>query len=211
MRYLFEGSVLYITSRSPFARRVRIALLENGISYTEKTCDVFNPTADLFLMNPLGRVPVIKLSDDSILIDSNLILQVFYQSKESRYEQVSVRGQLEILRWSAIFVGLCEKVVEYYLNTLLPDNQRSSETAAELFEIAERCLKVAEKRLQERKSKFFLNEVFTQADIDLGVCLNYLDLRYPVLQWQERFRDISDYYMQLSQRQSFILTAPPLA
>ena len=55
----FQDSVLYISARSPFARRVRLALLENKIRFSEKVFDVFNPLPELITVNPLARVPAL--------------------------------------------------------------------------------------------------------------------------------------------------------
>ncbi len=76
----FNKSELFISLRSPFARRVRLALLENQISYKEIVCDVFKPTAELIAVNPLIRVPVLRLHSGDVLIDSNLILQALYET-----------------------------------------------------------------------------------------------------------------------------------
>lgn len=76
----FNQSELFISLRSPFARRVRLALLENQISYKEIVCDVFKPSAELIAVNPLIRVPVLRLQSGAVLIDSNLILQALYET-----------------------------------------------------------------------------------------------------------------------------------
>lgn len=76
----FNDCTLYISARSPFARRVKLALLENKITFEQKILNVFEPQPELTSLNPLSRVPVVKLKDGQVLIDSNLILQEFYLS-----------------------------------------------------------------------------------------------------------------------------------
>ena len=50
----FHDSTLFISLRSPFARRVRLAFIEHGVRYHEVVEDVFKPSAVLIEANP-GR------------------------------------------------------------------------------------------------------------------------------------------------------------
>ncbi|NBW81818.1 glutathione S-transferase family protein [bacterium] len=68
---------LYGTPRSPFARRVRLALLKSGITFEwiELSLGELFPLSDRLLkMNPLGLVPVLELDDGIYLLDSSEIL-----------------------------------------------------------------------------------------------------------------------------------------
>src|SRR5688572_17224298 len=102
----FRGGELFYSLRSPFARRVRLAFLESGCPFEEKVCDVFKPTAELLAVNPLGRVPVLRLKSGPILIDSTLILQAFYQAFETPLRPRTDSDQLEIFHWAALSIGL---------------------------------------------------------------------------------------------------------
>lgn len=206
----FDGSTLIISARSPFARRVRLALREHGIRYEEKVEDVFHPTATLTDANPLARVPVVRLRSGLTLADSNLILQAFYDSfgGGSPFLPTDLGDRFEALSWSAQAYGLCEKVVEYFLETLRPEDRRDPEVLAEYRSIVERLLPQAEKRLAGRPS--FFGSGLTQADLDWGTALAYMTLR-DSSEWRERFPALAAYLDSLDARESFIATRPPKA
>src|SRR5437870_3915318 len=110
-KYDFDQSTLFCSLRSPFARRVRICFLENGVKFEEKMLNIFQAQPELTAINPLTRVPTVLLKNGEVLIDSSQILQVFYEAcPESPFAPQGV-DKLLFSRWSAIAVGLCEKSV----------------------------------------------------------------------------------------------------
>ena len=60
---------LYLSLRSPFARRIRLALEELGVPYDVETVDVFNLPPAYDAINPLRRVPVLKTPEGTLIID----------------------------------------------------------------------------------------------------------------------------------------------
>jgi glutathione S-transferase len=72
---------LIATPRSPFARRIRLALAFRGIAHEVRMTDVFNPSVELLSANPLALVPA--LFDPSIqewVPDSDTILDILDES-----------------------------------------------------------------------------------------------------------------------------------
>ena len=49
------------------------------------------------------------------------------------------------------------------------------------------------------------------ADIAVGCALGYLDFRFPHIAWRDDHPNLGKLFDKLSQRQSFIDTAPPKA
>lgn len=71
---------LFFSARSPFARRVRIAIQRLGVSVTLREVDLFKILPpDFVSVGPLGRVPVLKIEGISekpiTLYESEVILQ----------------------------------------------------------------------------------------------------------------------------------------
>ena len=202
----FDHSTLYISKRSPFARRVRIAFLEHQIPFTEKVFDVFQPTQDLFSVNPLGRVPALVLPSGQVLIDSHLILFSFYENQKSSLRPHSAVDVLEFYRWQALAVGLAEKVVEYFLETLKDSEKQDPTLKEDLEQISGRILEALEKRLQSG-APYCATASLTQADFDLGIALTYLSFRYSA-DWKLRFPLSAKYLECLEKRPSFEATLP---
>ena len=66
---------LYLNATSPYARLVRIVLLEKGLmdAVTLKWCDPWADDADLLKANPAGRIPALVTEDGTTLSESMLI------------------------------------------------------------------------------------------------------------------------------------------
>lgn len=208
MSSYFDGSTLLISARSPFARRVRVAFQEHGVSYQEKVFDVFQPSAELWNVNPLARVPALVFKTGESIVDSNLILQAFYENGSSPFMPQDRAKRWEVLRYSGIAVGLFEKTIEYFLEGLRPADRRDSELIAEVESACVRTLSSFEKVL---KGKDFLVENGgqpTQADFDFAIALDYLTLRHP-LSWKEKYPHCRAHWERLSSRNSFKKTVPP--
>ena len=67
---------LFYGAASPFARIVRVALLETGLDANVHKQEVTlrDPASALLPYNPVGRVPTLELDDGTILTESLLIL-----------------------------------------------------------------------------------------------------------------------------------------
>lgn len=205
----FQDSTLFMSPRSPFARRVRIAFYENGIGFQERVFDVFQPSPELFKANPLGRVPALILKDGQVLIDSSLILQAFYETRESPFMPGDLTRRHKIYHAQSIAQGICEKAVEYYLEKLRPENAQDSENLAEIDAILIRALGRFEETLASSPDGYLVENGGepTQADFDLGTALAYLKLRYP-LKWEENHPHAAGLLARLNKRPSFQKTVP---
>ena len=209
---LFQDSTLMISSRSPFARRVRICLQEHSIRHTERVEDVFKPTAELLEANPLGRVPVLVLRDGTRMADSNVILHTFYDraGMGSSFLPASLNQRLVVLSWMGLATGFCDKIVEYFLETLRPAPSRSSEVLAEFHDIRDRTLGRLEAHFSGPGEGTIVPKLLTQADFDWGAALAYLNLRWSE-KWQKQFPSCAAFLERMESRESFQKTRPPAA
>src|SRR5258708_300635 len=69
---------LFMSLRSPFARRVRLALARLDIEHEEEIVDVFNPPAHFLAANPLGLVPTLVGQGGFLVSDSSMILELVH-------------------------------------------------------------------------------------------------------------------------------------
>ncbi|ETX29391.1 glutathione S-transferase family protein [Roseivivax isoporae] len=68
---------LFVNTTSPFARLVRLAVMEKGLSPRVRT-EIVDPWADppaLLAANPTGRVPVLVTADGHAIAETQLILR----------------------------------------------------------------------------------------------------------------------------------------
>lgn len=197
-----HGSTLMISARSPFARRVRVALIEAGVNFDEMLVDVFKPTEELRRANPLGRVPALKTPAGEWVIDSNQILELLYRH-HSPPQTPEAQAPL-LARLSGLAVGVCEKTVERYLESLRPVAHQDAEVLAEFESARDGALTALEATLA---GGFSFPRC--QAEIDWGCALGYLDLR-DSRTWRGRFKKSAAFADEVLARRAFARTAPPL-
>ncbi len=58
---------------SPFVRKVMVACEEKGLSYEDKVLIPFPKTPEFIAMNPLGKIPILEISDGRFISDSSVI------------------------------------------------------------------------------------------------------------------------------------------
>ena len=201
----FNGSTLYFSLRSPFARRVRVAFIESGIQFNEEVRDVWKPNPDLTAINPLHRVPTLKLSSGDVLTESSMILDLFYRFGERPIAYRNPREWVTGFHWSGIAVGMIEKTVERFIETLRPESGRDPEIMADLPGVVERVLTRLEKETASKT--FMVGGRMTQADIDLASALTYLEFRYDK-KALEHCPNLRQYLGSLESRPSFARTRP---
>lgn len=200
-----NGSTLLISRRSPFARRVRLAFLEAGIEFTERILEVFHPNAELNAINPLGRVPTLILRSGQICVDSHVILARLYEAQGHPYQKYSEAQRHKLDFWTAMGVGLCEKAVEFFFETLKPESHRDPDIRSEMDGAVSRTLALFEQEIGDRET--LLPSNLTQADLDMGTALAYLSFRYSK-DWMTQFPSSARYFQSLSRRKSFLATRP---
>jgi glutathione S-transferase len=202
----FKDCVVIISLRSPFARRVRLALREAGIPHEERVVDVLKPAAELIEKNPLARVPVVALKSGCDLLDSNTILQLFHEAHPSPLFPKPLESRMQVMGWGVLAAGVCEKIVEYYFDTMRP--VRDAELDAETRAIIDRVLARVESAIGSRET--MVGDSLTQADLDLGTMLRYISLRHSDT-WRAKFPSSARYLEALEKRPSFRATVPPPA
>ncbi len=66
---------LYYAQRSPYARKVRIVLVEKQLPCELKETDIKNKSPEFLSLSPIGFVPVLVDENGLIFWDSTLILE----------------------------------------------------------------------------------------------------------------------------------------
>lgn len=80
---------LFLSARSPFARKVHLVLLEKGLSFEKHVVDLTARTERFVAISPLGKVPVLQDEDGSVVFDSTVIAEYL----EDRYPDPPMFGR----------------------------------------------------------------------------------------------------------------------
>jgi glutathione S-transferase len=196
---------------SPFARLVRVALLETGldarVTKQELTrARLYSPESDVLALNPVGRVPTLELDDGTILTESKLILdyidalnpgpKLLPRDGSDGWRTLAEMGQA---------LGLLEGVVTWLRSLVPPEPQRAVELIARESTRANRAADALERAVAQGAYAGHINA----AHIALGTALGLVEPRLPVWKWRERRPRLSDWYDAIAARPSFRTTEPP--
>jgi glutathione S-transferase len=199
---------LIASQTSPYARKVRIALVEKKIEcdFVEESPWAAETTVPGY--NPLGKVPVLVLDDGTTLFDSRVIVEYLDTvSPVSRLIPEPNRQRIVVRRWEALSDGICDAAVAIVLERKRPAKQQNKDW----IERQRHKVDLGVKELaQDLGDRLWCNgDAYSLADIAAGCALAYLDLRHPDVDWRDSYPNLVKLAEKLSKRPSFAETVPP--
>lgn len=198
------------TLTSPYARKVRIVLAEKKIEYDFTQAMPGAPDGIVYGYNPIGRVPVLVLDDDTAIFDSPVIVEYLDNvAPNSKLMPQPNREHMEAKRWEALADGLLDAAVAVRMESLRPIKEQNAAAIARNQAAIVRCIDFMAHSLGE--GVWCNGNHFSLADIAVGCALGYLDFRFAELDWRGAHPNLGKLYEKLMQRQSFADTVPPSA
>ena len=197
---------LYGSFTSPYARKCRIVVKEKSLDcefIEEKPGDADTRFSQL---NPLGKVPVLEISNDQALYDSPVIVEYLDQLSGAPLIPAIGQDRWDVQRWHALADGMMDAVVARLIEINRPEQYRMDEA----IEKQERKIAAALGSLNRaaHKREFLVGEAYSMADLGIGVALEYIDFRYPH-DWRDRFPELAFWLASISVRPAFRETVPP--
>lgn len=192
---------------SPYARKVRIVLAEKKIEYDFKLDSPWTPESNIPDLNPLGKIPVLVLDDETVLFDSRVIVEYLDNvAPNNKLMPAPNRERTEVKRWEALADGICDAAVLIFLEKMRPAKQQSADWIARQEDKITRSLDFMSEQLGE--SSWCMGTHFSLADIATGCALGYLGFRFPGIDWHEKYANLARISDKLLQRASFAETVP---
>ncbi len=192
---------------SPYVRKARVVLAEKKIEYTFDLDNPWDEKTRVADANPLGKVPVLVLEDDSTLFDSRVIVEFLDSvSPISRLIPSDNRQKIEVKRWEALGDGILDAAVTVVLERRRPAKQKSEATIKRQMEKIERGVAVMARDLADKP--WCTGNAFTLADIACGVALGYLDFRHGSFDWRVLHPNLAKLAAKLAERPTFADTVP---
>ncbi|WP_372716419.1 glutathione S-transferase family protein [Immundisolibacter sp.] len=190
---------------SPYSRKVRVTLLEKGLA--DQVSEIIvspleDPTA-LLEVNPLGKVPALRLDDGSCLYDSWVICEYLDTLTSQPRLIPGGTARIALLRRAALADGVLDAAVTARLELLRPEAIRWAPWTDRQQRAIGRGLAVMEQDVAT------LGATVTLAHIEFAVTLEYLDFRFPDVGWREGHPALAAWLSEFSQRPSMQATQPP--
>ncbi len=201
---------LYASPASSFARKIRVMLIEKGVDHEMEMLNLWEPN-DLQKINPIGKVPALKLDDGRVLISSPLIADyVDHTFPTPRFIPADPQGCFEVRRWEALADGTMEAVsASLYEMRFHDETKRSQAWLDRQRGKVEAGFTALEQMLGARR--WCVGEAMSLADIALACHIGFISLRAPEFFPQERYPNLARLWKAMETRESMKQTAPPPA
>ena len=192
---------------SPYARKIRIVLAEKKIDFDLVLDSPWEPGNKVATLNPLGKVPVLVLDDDSTLFDSRVIAEYLDTvAPNTRLTPASGRERISVKRWEALADGVLDAAVTAFLELRRPDGERSQSWIERQRGKIDLTLKAMSDELGEQA--WCHGTGLSLADIAVGCALGYVSFRLGDIPWADQYPNLAGLHQKLMQRPAFADTVP---
>lgn len=192
---------------SPFVRKVRIVLAEKKIEYEFVIDSPWLADSKVPDINPLGKIPVLMLDDETPLFDSRVIVEYIDNvTPNNKLFPAPNRERTEVKRWEALADGVCDAAVAALLEGKRAKKEQSADWIARQRGKVMRSLEFMAEELGDKS--FCMGTHISMGDIAVGTALGYLSFRFPDIDWRTGHANLAKLYDKLMQRPSFADTVP---
>lgn len=202
---------LYYSKTSPYARKVRMVIIEKGLEQEveEIIVNPYNDNPDLVAANPLGKIPTLLLDNGKALFDSPVICH-YLDSLSNQHQLIPREGweKWQILCSEALADGLTDATYNLVMERRRPSTEQSASWMTHWSNEIYRSLQGMDEELFESAEKI------TLAHLAAGAAVGYIDLRLPELLYEtESPQDainsrLMDWYESFKTRDSMLATNP---
>jgi glutathione S-transferase len=194
--------VLHWSPRSPYVRKVMIAVHEMGLTDRIRTVRTIvggtAPHAELMKVNPLGKIPTLELEDGTVIYDSPVIIEYLDTLHTgAKLYPAAWPTRLTALRRHALGQGMLDSALP-----LLSEGFRPAERQSEAHKQLWRAKLKASVRVLEHEADALTASEFTVGHLAIGVALAYLDFRFTDLAWRDGHPKLAAWHEAFNARAS---------
>ena len=192
---------------SPFARKVRVVLLEKNIPFELVTINPWNLNADIERYNPLGKIPVLITETGETIYDSKFIAEwIELNYPDPALFPTNPKARFKAQQIQVIADGICDALILLFFENMRPHPQQSKPWTERQIKKISNGLQALEQQISN--DDFCIENTFSIADISVVSVADYLSLRFKTYEWRNKFTRISEFVTRQSARKSFIETMP---
>jgi glutathione S-transferase len=203
-----EKMTLHWSPRSPYVRKVTIAIHELGLQDRIKTVRTVaggtTPHWELMKLNPVGKIPTLEIGDGTVAYDSPVIIE-YLDSLHSgpKLYPVAWPERLTALRRHALGQGMLDNALP-----LLGEGFRPPEKQSEPHKELWRAKLLACVDALETEADALAADAFSVGHIAIGVALGYLDFRFDALKWRDGHPRLTAWHATFNARPSVAANMP---
>ena len=203
-----EKMTLHWSPRSPYVRKVMIAIFEMGLQDRVQTVRTVaggtTPHWELMKVNPLGKIPTLEIGDGTVIYDSPVIIEYLDSLHSlSRLYPAAWPERLTALRRHALGQGMLDAALPLLGEGFRPP-EKQSEPHKELWRSKLRACVDA----LEGEADALSADAFSIGHIAIGVALGYLDFRFDGLQWRQAHPKLTAWHATFNARPSVAANMP---
>jgi len=194
---------LFYSPTSPYARKVRIMIIELGLEedVTNVAVATHDDPLDLQSANPIGKVPTLVLGNGQALFDSRVICEFLDAENGNRFIPESGEARWDCLRRQALAEGVIDAS---YLRTVengKTDAEHSIYWTGRFENSIVRSLMMMKAEISDER--------FDMGDVACACALGYLDLRHGDMNWRRGNGKLAHWFETVCKRESVANTIPP--
>lgn len=193
---------LFGTHTSPYARKVRLVLLEKNIPHDYIIDPPREPGSLVARLNPLARIPALILDDETCVFDSPVIAE--YADTLNDHPVLiprdDAKARMRVRRWEALADGIVDSAVVVRTEVIRPVEKQDADTIKRHNNAITHALEYAAELLGART--WCEGNAITLADLALVSALIYLDLRQAERDWRSTHPNLAAWFAHMSERAS---------
>ena len=197
---------LFYVSGSPYARMVRIALLETGLAarVAHEEVTLRDPASVLLPHNPVGRVPSLRLDDGTVLSETLIILPFLDTLHDGKRIMPDEPARLAAMGRA---MGMLDGIAVWNRELRRPVAERSPTVIALETMRANRVADALDRDVAQ--GGYGDGDGLDGGALALGCALGYCEKRHTAWRWREARPALSAWFDRISARPSFQATIPP--
>ena len=195
----------YLNATSPYARLVRIVLIEKGLAdaVTLKWCDPWADDADLLKANPAGRIPALVTEEGTTLSES-ILIAVYLDSVSPNKPMIPQDRLGEVLHLTGLGQNLMDAA---FTSVIARKHYGKGIDDSELGQRRSRAIQRLLNQLNIELGEKLQASTINLGDIAIAVALDYLAFRLPEVNWKEEYPQLQAWHAGVTARESFQQTA----
>lgn len=180
-------NTLHWSPRSPYVRKVMVALHEKGLTDQVATvrtlADPMVPPTDFFAINPLAKIPTLERADAPPLWDSRVVMEWADLTSDTgpRLFPSDPETRLQALTDEALGTGMLEVGIALLVERHMRDGARQDQR---VFDVCQAKFRAALDYLEANAARLAARD-FDAGHVSVGVALCYIDFRFADLEWRK--------------------------